>query len=165
MFRKFVAVLACLAMSVFFAGCASTGGTSPVVAPTQAQILAFAAAAQTKVNAACTVFQPTMTSLATIFVTVPAVAAVSDGVNLACAANATFNTTTVADMINTSLPTAIADVNSSSLPNKNVIVAGLMLLQSSLSVALAEYNLSISTGTAVSLTSATAPKVSIKLVQ
>ena len=48
--------------------------------------------------------------------------------------------------------------------NKNAVVAGLMLLQSAMSVALAEYNLSVATGTAVSLTSAVSPKVSVKLV-
>ena len=161
MFKK-LCLAAGLIVSIAFAGCASTGGTTPNV-PTQAQIAAFAAAAQAKISIACTAFQPTLDSLATILVSVPQVAAVSDGVGLACAANTALNTTNISTLINTSLPTAITDVNNSSLSNKTVIVAGLMVLQSSLSIALAEYNLSVSNGTAVSLTSAAAPNLSVKL--
>jgi uncharacterized membrane protein YkvI len=160
---KSLCLAAALVTSIALTGCAASGGATPA-APTQAQIAAFAAATQTKIAASCTAFQPTLSSVAAILVTVPAVAAVSDGVGLACAANSTLNTTNLSSLINTSLPTAITDVNNSSLPNKTVIVAGLMVLQSSLSVALAEYNLSVATGTSVSLSSAVAPTVSVKLV-
>jgi hypothetical protein len=160
MFRKFAAVLASVVALAVSAGCATNGSTTPT-APTQAQITAFAAAAQVKVQAACTAFAPTLSSVAVLD---PALTAVSTGVNLACAANSALNTTSVSNLINTSIPTAIADVNASSMGNKAAVAAGLMLLQSALSVALAEYNLSVATGTTVSLTSAVAPKVSVKLV-
>jgi hypothetical protein len=164
MFRKIAAVLASVLALALTAGCATNGGSTTPTVPTQAQITTFAAAAQTKIAAACTAFQPTLTSVSALLATDATLAAVSSGVGLACAANSTLNTTSVSSLINTTIPTAIADVNASSMGNKNAVVAGLMLLQSAMSVALAEYNLSVATGTAVSLTSAVSPKVSVKLV-
>ncbi|QGZ66247.1 hypothetical protein [Paraburkholderia acidisoli] len=152
-----------VAALTFFAGCANTGSTTTGDV-TQAQITQFAATAQAKIAAACTVFQPTLNSVSLVLNTIPALGTVTSDVALACAANSALNTTTVSDLINTALPAAIADVNSSSLSAKNGIVAALMVLQSSLSVALAEYNLSVATGTPTSLSSAVAPHVSVKLV-
>lgn len=161
---KAVYIAALAAVCVCFSACTSTGGTVPT-APTQAQITAFAATAQAKIAAACTAFDPTLTSVSTLLSADPTLAAVSSGVSLACAANSTLNTSSVSSLINSTIPTAITDVNGSSMGNKTAVTAGLMLLQSALSVALAEYNLSVATGTPVSLTSAVSPKVSVKLVQ
>jgi uncharacterized membrane protein (GlpM family) len=163
MFKK-LCLAAALATSIAFAGCVSTGGATPAV-PTQAQIAAFAAAAQTKIALACTLAKPQLATVAALVPTVPTLAVISTDVGMACAASASLNTATVSDLINSAIPAAITGIAGSSLSaaDQTVVKDALAAFGASLSVALAEYNLSVANGTAVSLTSVTAPKLSVKL--
>lgn len=147
----FAAVCAC------FAGCASTGGAS--TAPTQAQIAAFAANAQAKVALACTIAKPELTTAAALVPTVPTLAVISSDVGMACAASASLNTATVSDLINSAIPAAITGIAGSSLSaaDQTTIKAGLAVFQGALSIALAEYNLSVSTGTQAALLPTSSP--------
>jgi hypothetical protein len=134
--KRFFMLLAA-GLVALVAGCASTGTQSP------AQI---AAAVQVQVAKACAVVQPTLLSVQAMTVqSAPEQAVLAQLVKdnaAVCSGGATIDATTVASLINTSIPAAIQVVTLLPIDPaaKTGVQIGLIAFQTALSAAIAQYS-------------------------
>nr|WKF61923.1 hypothetical protein HUO10_006455 [Paraburkholderia busanensis] len=128
--KKLMLLAAAIVLSVAFAGCASTVTTATHF--------------QAQVSTACSVVQPTLLSIQAMTVSDPSQQfilgeVVKDNAVL-CAANASIDTTTVTNLVNTSIPAAVQVIGLLPLDDaaKASAQVGLMAFQVALSAALAQ---------------------------
>ena len=132
-------MLLCAAGVAMLAGCAS----NPTANQSPAQLLATV---HTQVGIACNVAMPTLTTAKSDEAGLPAdQAAIIDQIyndtNTFCALHQSISVTSVTDFANTAIPASLKLVNASSLPqnDKNLIMLGVLSMQTALNAAVAQY--------------------------
>jgi len=114
--KKLMLLAAGLVASIAFAGCASTGASSPTAASTAITITADM---QSAVALACPKMMPVATGLATPGILTGGALANAQTAQkdfaAVCAANATLNTSNLTELVNTGIPALNAAVQASTL--------------------------------------------------